>query len=75
MTFHDLNQHQEFIDRFVREDERRTITSISRSQAWTLEQKGQFPARYKLGNRSVVWKLSELIAWMDNQERMEPSQK
>lgn len=29
-------------DRLIREDERRTLTSISRSQAWLLEKKGSF---------------------------------
>lgn len=56
-------------ERFVRENERRLLTSISRSQAWQLEQKGLFPKRIKLGNRSVCWKLSELMAWVNAQER------
>lgn len=56
-------------DRFVRENERQIVTSISRSQAWVLEQKGLFPKRIKLGNRSVCWKLSELMAWVNAQER------
>ena len=56
---------QTITDRLVREDERRLITSISRSQAYLLEQKGLFPARRKLGNRSVCWKLSELLAWVE----------
>ncbi len=52
-------------DRLVREAERKHITSISRSQAWVLEQRGEFPARRKLGSRSVAWKLSELVAWVE----------
>ncbi|MFM5091097.1 helix-turn-helix transcriptional regulator [Aeromonas caviae] len=38
-------------DRLVRENERKTITTISRTQAWVLEQKGAFPKRKKLGAR------------------------
>lgn len=56
------NQHN---DRLVREDERKFITSISRSQAWKLEQQGLFPKRVQLGIRSVAWKLSELLDWVD----------
>lgn len=53
-------------DRLVREAERKLITSISRSQAWVLEQKGEYPPRIKLGSRSVAWKLSELLAWVES---------
>ncbi|WP_406732154.1 AlpA family phage regulatory protein [Vibrio scophthalmi] len=54
------------IDRLVREEERLYITSISRSHAWVLEQKGLFPRRIVLGSRSVAWKLSELEAWIES---------
>lgn len=54
-------------DRLVREAERRQITSLSRSQAWKLEKEGLFPPRIKLGRRSVVWKLSDLLKWVDAQ--------
>ena len=54
-------------DRFVREAERRQITSLSRSQAWKLEKEGLFPPRIKLGSRSVVWKLSDLLKWVNTQ--------
>ena len=55
-------------DRFVKEAERRQITSISRTQAWKLEKEGLFPCRIKLlGSRSVVWKLSDLQKWVDKQ--------
>lgn len=49
----------------MREDERKFITSISRSQAWKLEQRGLFPKRVQLGTRSVAWRLSELLEWID----------
>ena len=39
-------------DRLVRENERKTITTISRTQAWVLEQKGAFPKRKKPGARA-----------------------
>ena len=51
------------VDRLVREDERRQITSISRSQAWKLEKEGLFPPRKKLGSHSCAWLLSDLLIW------------
>lgn len=51
-------------ERIVRESERKLITSISRSQAFQLERLNRFPKRIKLGNRSVGWRLSELMQWV-----------
>ncbi len=64
------NQLPQSQDRIVREQERLQITSISRSQAWQLEQQNRFPKRIRLGNRSVGWKLSELLDWVQNQPRV-----
>ncbi|EGU0166501.1 AlpA family phage regulatory protein [Vibrio parahaemolyticus] len=55
------------LDRIVREEERRNITSISRTQAWRLEKRGLFPKRVKLGgSHAVGWKLSEIMAWVES---------
>ncbi|MGD8122272.1 helix-turn-helix transcriptional regulator [Vibrio sp. TRT 2004] len=62
-----MKQNTNNIDRIIRETERLHLTSISRSHAWVLEQKGQFPKRIKLGNRSVGWKLSQILAWIEQQ--------
>jgi len=48
-------------DRLVRDRERKTITSLSRSHTWCLEKKELHPARIKLGNNSVSWLLSDLL--------------
>lgn len=56
-------------DRLIREDERRLITSISRSQAYQLEKQGRFPKRITLGTRSVAWKLSEIKQWLEQRSR------
>ncbi len=57
-------------ERIVREVDRRYITSISRTKAWQLEKEGLFPKRVRLqGSRSVGWKLSELLEWVENQPR------
>ncbi len=53
-------------DRIIREAERLHLTSISRSQCYQLEKRGLFPQRIKLGNRSVGWRLSSIIAFIKN---------
>ncbi len=51
-------------ERIVREQERRKITGLSRSQALRLEREGHFPQRRKLGKNAVGWLESELQAWV-----------
>lgn len=53
-------------DRIIREAERKTITSISRTTAWSLERRGLFPKRRQLypESNSVGWLLSELNEWV-----------
>ncbi|WP_318470774.1 AlpA family phage regulatory protein [Photobacterium leiognathi] len=52
-------------DRIIREAERKFITSISRAQAYQLEKQGLFPKRIHLGSRSVGWRLSDIMDWMN----------
>ncbi|MBM7038210.1 helix-turn-helix transcriptional regulator [Vibrio ulleungensis] len=55
-----------FQDRFVKEAERKQITQVSRSQAYKLEKANKYPKRVQLSTRSVAWRLSELIAWVES---------
>jgi len=57
-------------DRIVREAERKTITPISRTTAWSLERKGLFPKRRQLypQSTSVGWLLSELNDWVSSRQ-------
>lgn len=60
-----------FEDRLVREKERKTITGISRTACWVLEQKDLFPKRRKLnplGGTGVCWLYSELLDWVHSRE-------
>ena len=54
-------------ERLVREPDRRAITGVSRTQWWSLERKKIAPARLKLGCNSVAWRLSDLLAWIEQQ--------
>ncbi|TVL29249.1 helix-turn-helix transcriptional regulator [Shewanella xiamenensis] len=60
-------------DRIVREAERKAITSISRTTAWSLERKGLFPKRRQLypQSTSVGWLLSELTEWVASRQTVE----
>ena len=57
-------------DRLIREKDRKQLTTLSRSQVWLLEQKGQFPKRRKLydGGNINVWLLSEIMAFIESRE-------
>ena len=58
-------------EKLCREEERKYMTTISRSRAWELEKEGLFPPRHRLGNSSCAWRLSELLNWIDRQGRVE----
>lgn len=57
-----------FTDRIVREPERKFITGISSAGAWRGERAGTFPSRIRLGENSVGWKLSDLMAWVESRK-------
>jgi prophage regulatory protein len=52
------------IDRFIREAERRQITSLSRSQWWRMERQGLAPKRHRISANAVAWLESEISQWM-----------
>lgn len=54
-------------DRLVKDEERKKITTLSRSQTWKLEQTGDHPQRRALGKNSIAWLLSDLIAYIYQQ--------
>lgn len=56
-------------ERLVREPDRRTLTGVSRTQWWHFERHQVAPARVRLGANSVAWRLSDLLAWIDQQQR------
>jgi len=62
-------------DRLIREPERKRLTSVCRTGAWELEQKGLFPKRRKLhpSGSTVCWLLSEINLWILEREVVNPS--
>jgi predicted DNA-binding transcriptional regulator AlpA len=56
-------------DRFLREAKVAAMTTLSRAQRWRLELRGEFPARIRLGGRTVVWSAREIEEWMQSRPR------
>lgn len=54
-------------DRLVKDQERKTITTLSRSQTWKLERENTHPQRIVLGKNSVAWLLSDLLFFIYQQ--------
>lgn len=57
-------------DRFIREAECRQLTGICRTTRFLMEKEGKFPARRKLGGRSVGWLLSEVFDWQQSRSKV-----
>ena len=56
------------IDPILRLPQVEQATGYKRSHIYALEAKGEFPKRIALGPRSVGWRQSEVIAWLDSRE-------
>jgi prophage regulatory protein len=53
-------------DLYIRENECRQRTGLSRTTRWRLERAGRFPERRQLSDNSIGWLLSEVIEWQRN---------
>ena len=52
-------------DRLIDAKERRLLVPYSDMHVWRLEREGKFPKRIKIGANRVAWRLSEILAWID----------
>ena len=57
-------------DRFIRFPELRSITGFSRTTTWRKERESSFPSRCQISSGTVGWRLSEVMAWLENRERV-----
>uniref|UniRef100_A0A2A4Z0N6 Transcriptional regulator n=1 Tax=OCS116 cluster bacterium TaxID=2030921 RepID=A0A2A4Z0N6_9PROT len=55
--------------RVIRKKELQKLIPLSNSTLYDLEKQGSFPRRFFLTPRCVVWKLSEILDWLDEQQR------
>ena len=54
-------------DRLIRRAEVLQIVPVSSPTLWRWERDGKFPKRITLARNLVAWKLSEVMAWLDEQ--------
>lgn len=52
----------------VRRTELKRLVPLSDTTIYELEQKGEFPKRFYLTPRCVVWPLAEILTWLDDRK-------
>lgn len=57
------------ISRTVRRHELRQIVPLADTTIYDMEQRGEFPQRFYLTSRCVVWDLSEVEAWLEERRQ------
>lgn len=55
--------------RTIRRHELREIVPLADTTIYDMEQRGEFPQRFYLTSRCVVWDLSEIEAWLEERRR------
>ena len=55
--------------RTIRRSELRQIVPLADSTIYELERRGEFPQRFYLTARCVVWDLSEVMAWLQSRRQ------
>lgn len=55
--------------RVIRRPELRKIVPLADTTIYEMEQRGEFPKRFFLTPRCVVWDLAEVDAWLDERRR------
>lgn len=53
------------LPRMIRRHELRLIVPLADSTIFEMEKRGEFPPRFNLSPRSVVWDLAEVEAWLE----------
>ena len=55
--------------RAIRRSELRQIVPVADTTIYEMEQRGEFPRRFYLTPRCVVWDLAEVEAWIEQRRR------
>ncbi|MEW3724948.1 AlpA family phage regulatory protein [Pseudomonas aeruginosa] len=55
--------------RTIRKHELRQIVPLAESTIYEMERRGEFPRRFNLTPRCVVWDLAEVEAWIEERKR------
>ena len=57
------------LPRTIRRHELKQIVPLADTTIYEMEQRGEFPRRFALGPRCVVWDLAEVEAWIDERRK------
>lgn len=57
---------KETITRFIRLNQVKQITGLSRSSIYQFIANGEFPSQVRIGTRAVAWIASEIQEWTNN---------
>ncbi|MBS75983.1 MULTISPECIES: helix-turn-helix transcriptional regulator [Comamonadaceae] len=55
--------------RTIRRHELHQIVPLAETTVYEMEQRGEFPKRFRLTPRCVVWDLEEVEAWIEERKR------
>lgn len=61
--------------RTIRRQELRQIVPLAETTIYEMEQRGEFPRRFRLTARCVVWDLEEVEAWIEDRKQASRSTK
>lgn len=59
------SRSQSGVTRTIRRHELKEIVPLADTTIYDMEQRGEFPRRFYLTSRCVVWDLSEVEAWLE----------
>ncbi|OYU70484.1 MAG: transcriptional regulator [Alphaproteobacteria bacterium PA2] len=62
-------QPEPAIHRTIRRQQLRDLVPLADTTIYDMEQRGEFPQRFYLTARCVVWDLSEVEAWLEDRRR------
>lgn len=60
--------------RTIRRQQLREIVPLADTTIYDMEQRGEFPQRFYLTSRCVVWDLAEVEAWLEARRRASRAQ-
>jgi prophage regulatory protein len=60
---------EQSLKRTIRRNELRQIVPLADTTIYDMEQRGEFPRRFALTTRCVVWDLAEVEAWLAERRR------
>ena len=62
-------QAEAVVRRTIRRHQLREMVPLADTTIYDMEQRGEFPQRFYLTSRCVVWDLSEVEAWLEERRR------